>query len=228
VARRSNRGAVAGRPARGQATTEVLRGAVQELLEEVGYRALTIEGVAARSGVAKTSIYRRWPSKAEMVFDLMLHSSDELPPMDDRGSLTGDLEALSARVVALVAGPLGRRIFPGLLCDIASDHDLMQRFRATVVADGRDQIAQVLERSVRKGELPDASAAADLQAVLIGAVLMYALLHPDLDQPTLRDKITNLAVAMLNQPRKRPMTSRGSRSGRRTGTAPTNRRSLSE
>src|SRR5215831_1078731 len=156
MARRNNQGAAAGRPARGQATTEALQRVVQELLEEVGYRALTIEGVAARSGVAKTSIYRRWPSKAEMVFDLMLHSSAELPSMDDRGSLAGDIEALSARIVALVASPLGRRIFPGLICDAASDRALMHRFRATFVADGRDQIALVLERSAGRGELTDA------------------------------------------------------------------------
>lgn len=198
MARSDNRGTVAGRPARGQATTEALQQAVHELLEEVGYRALTIEGVAARSGVAKTSIYRRWPSKAEMVFDLMLHSSAELPSMDDRGSLSGDIEALSARIVALVAGPLGRRIFPGLICDAASDQTLMRRFRATFVADGRNQIAQVLERSVRRGDLTDAGAAADLQPVLLGAALMFALLHPDMDERALRDKITNLAMAVVN------------------------------
>jgi AcrR family transcriptional regulator len=203
MARRNNRGAAAGRPARGQATTETLQRAVRELLEEAGYRALTIEGVAARSGVAKTSVYRRWPSKAEMVFDLILHSSAELPALDDRGSLTGDIEALSARIVALVAGPLGRRIFPGLICDAASDRALMQRFRATFVADGRNQIAQVLERSVRRGELTGARAAADLQAVLIGAALMFALLHPDLGEEALRDKITDLAMAVVH-PRRNP------------------------
>jgi AcrR family transcriptional regulator len=203
MARRNNLGAAAGRPARAQATTEALRRAVQDLLAEAGYRALTIEGVAARSGVAKTSIYRRWPSKAEMVFDLMLHSSAELPAMDDRGSLTGDLEALAARLVALVAGPLGRRVFPGLICDAAADDALLQRFRATFVADGRDQIAEVLERSVRRGELTDARAAADLQAVLIGAALMFALLHPDLGEGALRDKITGLAMAVVH-PRRNP------------------------
>jgi AcrR family transcriptional regulator len=203
MARRNNRGAAAGRPARGQATTEALQRVVRELLEEAGYRGLTIEGVAARSGVAKTSIYRRWPSKAEMVFDLMLHCSAELPAVDDRGSLAGDLEALSARIVALVAGPLGRRIFPGLICDAASDPALMQRFRATFVADGRNQIAQVLERSVRRDELTDARAAADLQAVLIGAALMFALLHPDLGEGALRDKTTDLAMAVVH-PRRNP------------------------
>jgi AcrR family transcriptional regulator len=201
MARSENRGAVAGRAAgrapRGKATTEALRGAVRGMLDELGYQALTIEGVATRSGVAKTSIYRRWPSKAEMVFDLMLHSSDELPPLDDRGSLAGDIDALAGRIVALVAGPLGRRIFPGLIGDIAGDPALMERFRNTIVLDGRKQIAQVLERSVRRGELTDTEAIADLQAVLIGAALMFVLFDPQMDEGLLRSKIADFATAVL-------------------------------
>lgn len=190
-----------GRVLRSNATTEALRGAVRGMLEELGYQALTIEGVAARSGVAKTSIYRRWPSKAEMVFDLMLHSSDELPPLEDRGSLAGDIDALADRVVALVAGPLGRRIFPGLMGDASGDPALMERLRATVVLDGRKQIAEVLERSVRRGELVDTKAVADLQAVLIGAVLMFVMFEPEMDEGRLRNKIADLAMAVLSRSR---------------------------
>ncbi len=183
---------------RSGATTEALRGAVRVMLEEFGYRALTIEGVAARSGVAKTSIYRRWPSKAEMVFDLMLHSSDELPPVEDRGSLAGDLDVLARRIVALVAGPLGRRIFPGLIGDAAGDPALLERLRTTIVLDGREQIAQVLERSIRRGELADTKAVPDLQAVLIGAVLMFVLFEPEMDEGLLRNKIADLGMAVLS------------------------------
>ena len=186
-----------GRAPRGNATTEALRGTVRGMLEELGYQALTMEGVAARSGVAKTSIYRRWPSKAEMVFDIMLHSSDELPPLEDRGSLAGDIDALAGRIVALVAGPLGRRIFPGLIGDAAGDPALMERLRNTVVLDGRKEIADVLERSVRRGELTDTEAVPDLQAVLIGAVLMLVLFEPEMDEGPLRNKIADLAMAVL-------------------------------
>jgi AcrR family transcriptional regulator len=198
---RGSGGDRAGPVSRGDATTQALRGAVRRMLEEVGYQALTIEGVAARSGVAKTSIYRRWPSKAEMVFDLMLHSSDELPPVEDQGSLAGDVDVLAGRFVALVAGPLGRRIFPGLIGDAAGDSTLMERLRNTIVLDGRQQIAQVLERSVRRGELADMEAVPDLQAVLIGAVLMLVLFEPDMDEGLLRNKIADLAMAVLSSSR---------------------------
>jgi AcrR family transcriptional regulator len=201
MTRSEHRGTVAnreGRASRGDATTQALRGAVRRMLEEVGYQALTIEGVAARSGVAKTSIYRRWPSKAEMVFDLMLHSSDELPPVEDQGSLAGDIDVLAGRFVVLVAGPLGRRIFPGLIGDAAGDPALLERLRNTIVLDGRKQIAQVLERSVRRGELADTKAVPDLQAVLIGAVLMLVLFEPEMDEGSLRNKIADLAMAVLS------------------------------
>jgi AcrR family transcriptional regulator len=202
MAKSEHRGRVAGRAGgrapRGNATTEALRGAVRRMLEELGYQALTMEGVAARSGVAKTSIYRRWPSKAEMVFDLMLHSSDELPPLEDQGSLADDIDVLAGRIVALVAGPLGRRIFPGLIGDAAGDPALLDRLRNTIVLDGRKQIAQVLEHSVRRGELADTKAVPDLQAVLIGTVLMFVLFEPEMDDGLLRNKIADLAMTVLS------------------------------
>ena len=133
-----------------------------------------------------------------MVFDLMLHSSDELPPVEDRGSLAGDIDVLAGRIVALVAGPLGRRIFPGLIGDAAGDTALLERLRTTIVLAGREQIAQVLERSVHRGELAETEAVPDLQSVLIGAVLMFVLLDAEMDEGLLRNKIADLAMAVLS------------------------------
>ncbi len=67
-----------------------IREATSALLSEVGYARLTVEGVAARSGVAKTTIYRRWPSKAELVFGAIVHPA-ELGPPSDTGSFREDL-----------------------------------------------------------------------------------------------------------------------------------------
>jgi hypothetical protein len=64
--------------------------------------------------------------------------------------------------------------------------------------DGRKQIAQVLERSVRRGELADTKAVPDLQAVLIGAALMLVLFEPEMDEGSLRNKIADLAMAVLS------------------------------
>jgi hypothetical protein len=74
----------------------------------------------------------------------------------------------------------------------------LERLRNTIVLDGRKQIAQVLERSVRRGELADTEAVADLQAVLIGAVLMFVLFDPEMDEGLMRNKIADLAMAVLS------------------------------
>lgn len=67
-----------GSPSRRRAHIDArLSEAVREQLGSLGYQALTIEGVSRQSGVAKTTIYRRWQSKAEMVFDLVIHRRDE-------------------------------------------------------------------------------------------------------------------------------------------------------
>ena len=187
-----------GRASRGDATTQALRGAVRRMLEEVGYQALTIEGVAARSGWRRPRSTADGRRRPRWFLTSCCIPQDELPPVEDRGSLAGDIDALAGRIVALVAGPLGRRIFPGLIGDAAGDPALMERLRNTIVLDGRKQIAQVLERSVRRGELADTEAVPDLQAVLIGAVLMFVLFEPEMDEGLLRNKIADLAMAVLS------------------------------
>ena len=67
---------------------------------------MTIEGVCAASGVAKTTVYRRWKSKAEMVFELVLHGAeDEFP---DTGSLAGDVRALAEMTVNFTASDMSQ------------------------------------------------------------------------------------------------------------------------
>jgi AcrR family transcriptional regulator len=96
---------------------EAVAVAVRELLDEVGYRGLSIDRVAARAGVGKAGIYRRWRTKAEMVFAAVVHGL-ELPLPADTGTLRGDLPdrladavttALSRRLSAERAGSVGTR-----------------------------------------------------------------------------------------------------------------------
>ena len=124
--------------------------AVREQLGAHGYQALTIEGVSRQSGVAKTTIYRRWQSKAEMVFDLVIHRRDE-EGLADSGSLTGDIEALAGRVVDLIAAEPGKSTLPGLLADMAGDPDLTSRLQQSVVAAVRADIEAMVDRAISRG-----------------------------------------------------------------------------
>ena len=147
---------------------------VTGLLRQQGYAGLTIERVASESGVAKTTIYRRWTTKAEMVFDLAIHRAEEQPPTDT-GSLVGDIQVLAERAVRLVAGEPGRAVLPGLLADMAGDADLTERLRQGFVDAARDDIAAVLGRARRRGDLPIPVSVVDFHAALLG--IPYAQVH---------------------------------------------------
>ena len=77
-------------------TRAAVLGATADLLAEVGYEELTVEAVARRAGVHKTTVYRRWPTKPDLVADAARERSVQLVEVPDTGSLRGDLTALGA------------------------------------------------------------------------------------------------------------------------------------
>lgn len=181
---------------RSERTTLALRAAALELLAEGGYSGLTIEKVAARSGVAKTSIYRRWGSKAEMVFELVLHGDAFSDPIDS-GNLLDDVRLLSTRVVALVGGDVGRSVLPGLLADIAGDTALARRFQQTFIGSGREEIRSILARAVSRGELLNETKATLLHSVLLGTVYAWVHLFPQEVPSDLSDQLAELCMGVL-------------------------------
>lgn len=187
-------------PGRGAArrarTDEVLADAVGEQLREHGYSGLTIEGVAAASGVAKTTIYRRWSSKAEMVFDLAIHRADSAPPIDT-GALATDVRALAERAISLVASDPGRGILPGLLADMAGTAELAGRLREAFVAPARDDIAAILGRALDRGELTDIGDVERFHAALLGIPYAHVHLLADDDASQLADRVTDALLALL-------------------------------
>src|SRR6266699_2304041 len=100
-------GAPRGRPRSQEADRAILTAAV-DLLAERGLAAMSIEEVAARAGVGKTTIYRRWPSKGLLALDAFVTSFREEQPLPDTGTLRGDLlAALHAWVRAVTQTPMG-------------------------------------------------------------------------------------------------------------------------
>lgn len=172
-----------GRP-RSHTVDDAVRAAVVESLIADGYEALSIERVAARSGVAKATIYRRWRSKAEMVFALAVHGAGIVPPAD-HGSLDGDVHALSQRVVELMAGGVARAAVPGLLADLQRDRDLAARVHDELISRERAVVAEVVRRSLRRGETAHPPDPNDVHAALLGTALVWiVLLSPGPEVPS--------------------------------------------
>jgi AcrR family transcriptional regulator len=128
--------------------------ATQELLVERGYRELTIEGVAARAGVGKQTIYRWWPSRAALVLEAYLVASDRVRlPTPDSGSTREDVRALLTWLAEVLAEPTGGRVVAGLVGDMQHDSDLAEGFRRDVVPARRHAMRAALERGRERGEI---------------------------------------------------------------------------
>lgn len=162
-----------GRP-RSEASHEAIVRATLELLLEVGYRSLTMEAVRARAGVGKATIYRRWASKEELVRDAIVAMHDDFVA-PDTGSLRGDYEGMAARVLAAAERAGAATFMPRLLGDAANDPELHAIFYKHLVEPRRNQLREVLERAVARGEIRDDL---DLEQVmdLFAGPVVYRLL----------------------------------------------------
>lgn len=152
-----------------------MRGAVRTALVEHGYADTSIDLVVALSGVAKTSIYRRWASKAELVFEALVHDREILPPADT-GSFRGDIQMLVERVLASLGGPLSRRTVPALLVDLRADPVLARRFDTLFIKAEQDLVAEIVDRAVVRGDFVQRPDPSDVHAQLLGTVFAWLFL----------------------------------------------------
>jgi AcrR family transcriptional regulator len=144
-----------GRPRR-LATDHAILKATREILAEAGVHGLTVEGVAARSGVAKTTIYRRWRSKEDLALAALLEVIRKEPPARHLGSTGAALRRYLGQLVKNVNSRLYGRILRGLISELAIDRQLAKGFREQVLARRVSAITGLLARGIEGGELrPD-------------------------------------------------------------------------
>ncbi|MGW4892287.1 TetR/AcrR family transcriptional regulator [Kitasatospora sp. NPDC004240] len=125
-----------------------------------GYQAVTIERIAARADVAKSTIYRWWKSKAPLVMDTYRTAVEQRMPEPDTGSLVDDLTAFTAALYGVTAHPVRVRTLRGLMAEAQLDPAFAEPFRDWVESRRAVMLA-MLVRGVERGDLPDT---ADLDA----------------------------------------------------------------
>ncbi|MFI6494267.1 TetR/AcrR family transcriptional regulator [Streptomyces sp. NPDC050564] len=132
-----------------------LYAAVLDLLREVGYDALTMDAVAARTKSSKATLYRQWGSKAELVVRAMRHSKPVNIADIDTGSLRGDFLALLAREDDCVM-ERNSALMRALAMAVHSNPDLLKAFRELLIEPEIVEMRKVLQRAVDRGEIrPD-------------------------------------------------------------------------
>lgn len=157
---------------------EILEAALAEL-QDVGYDRMTMDAVARRAGASKATLYRHWPSKADLVVDairLLGHASDETST--DTGSLRGDL-------LALLVGTHGPEaqdslcVIRGMVSACATDPELARAFQAQIVSHKREVALAILRRAQRRGEVSEATDIHFLVDVVPGMLVFRRLLTTD-------------------------------------------------
>jgi len=169
---------VRGRP-REEGIDDAVREAVRALLTETGYQRCTIDAVAARAGVGKAAVYRRWRSKAELVFAAVIHPV-ELEPPSDTGSLRGDVGTVLEVIQSSLDGTDLRQALPSLLADIRADPVLEARFGEVFLGRERGYLVRMLDRAVARGELSRRPDPALVHALLLGPVLTWLHLFSEM------------------------------------------------
>lgn len=176
-----------GRP-RDPRSHEAIVSAATELVTEVGYAATSIGAVAARAGVGKDTVYRRWRGKPELVFEAVFTTTDHAP-VPDTGTLAGDLTALLRGLVDEFQAPAAAAALPGLLADFAADPVLKARIRGDFLAPAKERLLVVFERAEARGEIA-AGAPVDLVLdTLAGAVFFHIGLVGEQPDPRLPGRL---------------------------------------
>ncbi|WP_457030549.1 TetR/AcrR family transcriptional regulator [Kitasatospora sp. P5_F3] len=143
-----------GRPRSAAADLAILD-ATRAALAELGWGGLTMGHVAARAGVAKTTLYRRWPSKNELVVDAVASLFDELEIVD-LGSLRADIEAVVLSFAELLARPETQAALLALFAEGSRDPQLRRRIRERIVDPQKHLVQRGRANAQRRGELgPD-------------------------------------------------------------------------
>ncbi len=136
---------------RGATVVNVVLKATGEELNAVGYAALRVEDVAERAGVNKTSIYRRWPTKDQLVIDALRHVYEEQQFIPDTGDLREDMLQYIRHMIKQVKNPIPRGAMVTL--HNCSDPAIMPIARE-LLARARDVRVQIVQHGIERGELP--------------------------------------------------------------------------
>ena len=128
--------------------------AADDLLVERGFAGLTIEGIAARAGVAKQTIYRWWPSKAEILMDAFVDDAAECLTPPDSGDLGRDLRIHLSGLAGFLTQTDAGAVFRALAGQAQHDPDVAARLRADHLSQQRDRDRLPLLRAVARGQLP--------------------------------------------------------------------------
>ncbi|MEM9008892.1 MAG: TetR/AcrR family transcriptional regulator [Cyanobacteria bacterium P01_F01_bin.86] len=162
-----------GRP-RSAASHQAMLKATLELLSEVGFEAMSIEAISTRAGVGKTTIYRRYSSKDELVADAIESMREEVL-VPNTGNLWGDMDTLIENAAQITLTPLGRQAVAMIISSASSNPGFAQIYWEKYLQPRRQAFDIVIERAKERNEVPT-----DLDSGLVfdamSGIMLYSLI----------------------------------------------------
>ena len=167
--------------------------AAGRILQREGYSQLTMERVAAESGVAKTTLYRRWPTKAAVCMDLYLDIAGRELKAPDTGSVASDLRHIADRVVHLQTRTVAGPAFAGLIAEAQVNPETRGAFLKEFAERRREVTRAVLKRAMERGEIRH-DTNIDVFIDALGGAVTFRLLQ---GHAPLTRKFTNALINLL-------------------------------
>ncbi len=194
------RDAKPGRPRDPQVDRAIVA-ATLKVLADQGYGGLSVEGVAAEAGVGKTTIYRRYASKEELVAAAARTIRDQSPPLPETGSIHSDLVGMMSPTLGFLER--GLALMGALLVEESRHPRLLELFRERILGPRRDEVVGMLQRSLERGEIrPDINPEAVVHAIA-GSMFARRLLGIQESEEWIRQTVEVVCRGMLADPDQR-------------------------
>ncbi|KAI9130645.1 TetR/AcrR family transcriptional regulator [Acaryochloris sp. CCMEE 5410] len=164
-----------GRP-RSASSHQAMLKATLELLAEIGFEKMSMDAIATRAGIGKTTIYRRYANKDKLVADAIESVREEIC-VPDTGNLWGDMDALIENAAQITLTPLGKQAVAMIISSASSNAKFAQVYWEKYLLPRKQAFASVIERAKVRQEV-----ASDVDAGLVfdtmSGIMLYALIFP--------------------------------------------------
>ncbi|MGB7442065.1 MAG: TetR/AcrR family transcriptional regulator [Coleofasciculaceae cyanobacterium] len=166
-------------PGRPRSTQSMLQ-ATLELLAEVGFEAMSIDAIAARARVGKTTIYRRYAGKEELVADAIESIREEIT-IPNTGHLQSDIDLLIQNAAQITLSPLGRQTVAMIISSASSNPKFAEIYWKKYLQPRRQAFSIVLERAKARNEIPG-NLDSDLVFDTMSGIMLYALIFQPISE----------------------------------------------
>nr|WP_083005361.1 TetR/AcrR family transcriptional regulator [Mycolicibacterium celeriflavum] len=175
-----------------------LLGVTLELLQEHGYDRLSLDAVATAARASKATLYRRWPTKAELVLAAFVEGTRHVAVDPDTGTLRGDLLRLGQQISAHVSTHAST--IRAVLMEISRSDTLAATLHAQFLSQRKALMSRVLARAVDRGEIESSAITEDLWDVLPGYLIYRSVLTGRAPtRRTIQDFVDNVLIPSLTR-----------------------------